>query len=99
MEMKKISPNLVKELANDIMLDISDDEALDIYNTESSLKKKFAKVLKINTDNVEPMYYPFETNFIGMREDEVMSTNNQKEVLANAPSTEGDFITIVKVVK
>ncbi|AXK50794.1 Asp-tRNA(Asn)/Glu-tRNA(Gln) amidotransferase subunit GatC [Spiroplasma alleghenense] len=99
MEKKIISPELIQELANDIMLKIDDKEAVEIFNTEQSLRKKFEKVVKINTDNVEPMYYPFEINEVGLREDEVMWTNDQKEVLKNAPSTEGDYITIVKVVK
>ncbi|WP_338972551.1 Asp-tRNA(Asn)/Glu-tRNA(Gln) amidotransferase subunit GatC [Spiroplasma endosymbiont of Panorpa germanica] len=99
MNKKKISPELIQELGRDIMIEVSEKEAQEIFETEQILRKKFEKVTRINTDNIEPMYYPFEVNEIGMRSDEFVEINDQTQVLNNAPSTDGDFITIAKVVK
>lgn len=96
---KKLSKEYIESLADDIMLNLTEQEVEEIQNTEESVRRKFMKVITIDTQNVEPMYYPFDNAHTYLREDDDMSVNKQEEVLANAPSVEGDYITVVKVVK
>jgi len=98
-EVKILSNSYIEELAEDIMLELSDAEILDIKGTENSLRKKFLKVLTIDTEKVNPMYFPVDDVHDYLREDEDYYTTNHEEVLENAPSVEGDYISIVKVVK
>jgi aspartyl-tRNA(Asn)/glutamyl-tRNA(Gln) amidotransferase subunit C len=95
----QIKYETVLELADDIMLELSESEIQVILATDKSLKEKFEKVTSINAQNVEPLFYPFENAHTFLREDEEINTVKQADVLANAPSTDGEYITIVKVVK
>ncbi|WP_051350872.1 Asp-tRNA(Asn)/Glu-tRNA(Gln) amidotransferase subunit GatC [[Acholeplasma] multilocale] len=90
---------IINILAEDIMLKLTEEEAQDIIDTESSIRQKFGKVTSIDTEGVKPLFYPFENNHTFLREDEEFIQSEQKDVLANAPTTDGDYITIVKVVK
>lgn len=95
---KKI--NFVKSLASDIMISFTNSEIEDILLIEEHLLSSFDKVLAINTSNVEPLYHPFEGPQIFLHESELEHCPIlQKEVLDNAPSVEGEYISISKVVK
>ncbi|AUF83806.1 glutamyl-tRNA amidotransferase [Mesoplasma syrphidae] len=96
---KQINYKTVLELAEDIMLELSEAEIQVILATDKSLKTKFEKVTSVNTDNVEPLFYPFDKNHDFLREDDEPYNVDQAAVLANAPSADGEYITIVKVVK
>jgi aspartyl-tRNA(Asn)/glutamyl-tRNA(Gln) amidotransferase subunit C len=96
---KILSSHYIKELAADIMLDLTEKEIQDIKKTENSIREKFLKVLTIDTDHVKPMYFPIDDVHYYLREDNSYHVANQQDVLANAPTKDGDYITIVKVVK
>lgn len=89
----------VQELARDIMLELTTNEIESILEIEHEIRQKFAKVTKINTDNVAPMYYPIEETHHFLRPDTISHTVDLKTVLDNAPATSDDLITIAKVVK
>ncbi|ALD66025.1 Asp-tRNA(Asn)/Glu-tRNA(Gln) amidotransferase subunit GatC [Spiroplasma cantharicola] len=94
-----INLELLKELQEDAMLDLSEKELQNILKYENIILKKFEKVLLVNTDNVEEMHYPFDITTNKLREDQEVKTLPKDEILKNAPSVHDDFITIVKVVK
>ncbi|AAT75517.1 Glu-tRNA amidotransferase subunit C [Mesoplasma florum L1] len=88
-----------QELAQDSMLRFSDAEIEEIVAKQEDLKKEFEKVLKIDTRNVKPLFYPYDDIHSYLREDEETTTIDQTIILSNAPTSEGDFVTIKKVVK
>ena len=89
----------VRELANDIMFDVTDEEAEDICNDFVTLEKMLDFFDSINTDGVEEMVYPFEDPTTYLRDDEVTDVISQKEVLSNAPKQKQGHIVVPKVVK
>ncbi|AOG60075.1 glutamyl-tRNA(Gln) amidotransferase subunit C [Spiroplasma helicoides] len=95
----KIDKKLIKELADDIMLEISDEEADAFLKTEKELLAKFEKVLVINVDNVEPSFYCFDhlNNFL--RDDNKKEVISKQELLNNAPKSKDGYVIIEKVVK
>lgn len=96
---QKLTKAYLKELASDIMLELTDNELDGISAIEESLTRRFEKVTSINTDGLEPLFFPFEQPHTYLRDDNDMHANQQSDLLANAPSTDGDYITIVRVVK
>ncbi|MGB9823859.1 MAG: Asp-tRNA(Asn)/Glu-tRNA(Gln) amidotransferase subunit GatC [Candidatus Hydrothermia bacterium] len=63
------------------------------------LERHFEKVLKmverlkeVDTEGVEPIYYPHEDTFLRMREDTPGESLQKMDVLQNAPETFTDFI-------
>ncbi|MCI5773563.1 MAG: Asp-tRNA(Asn)/Glu-tRNA(Gln) amidotransferase subunit GatC [Erysipelotrichaceae bacterium] len=88
-----------KQLAHQIMFDLSDEEAQDIAQEFDTLQKQLSLLAAIDTTNVEEMVYPFETPTVFLREDEVENVCSQEAALKNAKdSKEGHFV-VPKVVK
>ncbi|ATG97610.1 hypothetical protein [Mesoplasma lactucae] len=96
---KMLSDEYIQKLADDIMINLSQGDIDDIQQTEQSIREKFLKVLTINTDGVEAKYYPFDMAHTYLREDDDFHTLDHDKVLENAPTIDGDYVTIVKVVK
>ncbi|WP_051636010.1 Asp-tRNA(Asn)/Glu-tRNA(Gln) amidotransferase subunit GatC [Mesoplasma photuris] len=90
---------IIDELASDIMLEVSQEEKESIIETEKSIMEKFAKVISIDTEGVKPSFYAYDDVHTFLKDDENIKTITQNEVLQNAPTKDGDFVTIVKVVK
>ncbi|PPE04957.1 aspartyl/glutamyl-tRNA amidotransferase subunit C [Entomoplasma ellychniae] len=88
-----------KSLANDVMLDFDNNHYDDIDKNYAELKELFKKVTSIDTEGVKPLFYPYDDIHTYLRDDEFIQTMNQEDILKNAPSTDGDFVTLVKVVK
>ncbi|MCL8211680.1 hypothetical protein LD125_00071 [Mesoplasma sp. JKS002658] len=96
---KELSDEYLKKLGDDIMIELKPDDVREIKRIESSLREKFLKVLSINTDDIQAQYYPFDQVHSYLRSDEETKTIDQSAVLENAPSHEGDYVTMVRVVK
>lgn len=96
---KKLTKELVKELADDIMINLNDKEIDKIISTDKKLLDMFEEIKKIDTKNVEQMHFPFDNVNTYLREDDDQQILEQKKVLDNAPAIDGDYIKIVKVVK
>lgn len=97
--MEKFSTEYFRKLANDLRFDLNDQEI-------ESLKKDFVEVEKqvtlfesIDTDNIEPMVYPFETPTTYLREDVVNEVLSQEEALANVKEVRMGHVHVPKVVK
>ena len=88
-----------KKLANAIMFNLSDEEAIDIVNEFSTLNKQLELLQKVDTEGVEPMIYPFEQPTSYLREDDESRVITREEALSNVEeSKEGHFV-VHKVVK
>lgn len=88
-----------KRLAQQLMFQLSDEEADDIVQEFLVLEQQLQHLDNINTDGVEEMVYPFEDDTYFLRDDSVNHTLSQDEALANVTKkVEGHFL-LPKVVK
>lgn len=97
--MEEYSKEYFKKLANQIMFDLSDEEVSELQEDFKTLTKQMELLDKIDTENVEPMVYPFEEATLYMREDVVTNQITQEEALLNAPKKQDGQIVVPKVVK
>jgi aspartyl-tRNA(Asn)/glutamyl-tRNA(Gln) amidotransferase subunit C len=97
--MLKVTKELIKELAEDIMIEISDEQAEKVFQTENKIVDEFLKVTKINVEGVAPMHYPFDVINNYLRDDEDEITISKEELMINAPKKDKDYVLIKKVVK
>lgn len=96
----KLTPSLLKDLATDVFIDLTDAEIQEVIAIENAILQRFEKVSTIDTKGVKPLIYPFETPRTYLREDDTEPTIiDQSAVLANATTTSGPYITITKVIK
>lgn len=89
----------VKELANDLMFNVSDEESSDIIKEFDNLEKLLSFFDSINTDGVEEMVYPLDIETVYLREDEESNTISQEEALANVKKSKQGHFLVPKVVK
>lgn len=97
--MEKYSKEYFKQLANQIMFDLSDDEIVDLQADFKTLLKQMELLEKIDTENVKEMVYPFEEETSYLRDDVVTNQITQEEALCNAPQKQSGQIVVPKVVK
>lgn len=97
--MEEYSKEYFKKLANQIMFDLSDEEVSELQEDFKTLTKQMELLNQIDTEDVEPMVYPFEAETYYMREDEVTNQITQEEALLNAPKKQDGQIVVPKVVK
>lgn len=91
--------NYMKQLANKLMFDITDQEAEEMVQEFKMLDRQLALLNDVDTTDVEPMIFPFEVQVTSLREDIVNDTLTQEEVLANAPKVNNGHFELPKVVK
>ena len=96
--MKEMDVQGFKALALQCRFELSDEEALDIKKEFDVLISQMRLLDKINTEQVEPMVYPFEEETSFMREDVADQVLPVQEVLKNAPKTKNGFFVTQKVV-
>lgn len=89
----------IKVLANKLMFNVTDQEALDIANDFDMLEKMLSFFDEIDTDGVEEMIYPFDNETSYFREDEVTNVLSQKDALANAPKAISGHVVVPRVLK
>lgn len=86
----------IKKSALKVKLRINDSVADVIDQQIEKLDEKLFKLNAVNTDNVEPMFWPDETPISFMREDEPGETLDRNIILKNAPEVVGNFISLKK---
>lgn len=96
--MKEMDVQGFKALALQCRFELSDEEAQDIKNEFDVLISQMRLLDKIDTNNTEPMIYPFETVSHFLREDVVEDVLTINEVLKNAPKEKNGFFVTQKVV-
>lgn len=88
-----------KKLANQLMFELSDEEAMRLVEEFSTLQQQLALLDRIDTDGIEEMVYPFENDTFYLRQDQVDHVITQEEAMANVTKKlEGHFV-LPKVVK
>lgn len=89
----------VKELANRIMFDVNDEEAMNIIEDFKTFEKQLDILNEIDTEGVEEMIYPFDTPTSFLREDAVTHVIDKEDALRNAAKVKEGHISVPKVVK
>ena len=88
-----------KKLANQLMFDMSDEEADSLAQEFGGLEDQMKYMDDVDTEGVEEMVYPFEDETYFMREDVPDHVISQEDALANVTKKiEGHFV-LPKVVK
>lgn len=96
---EKIDQAKVRELARNLMFDLSDEEAQNVAEEFTVFQKQLEFLRQIDTEGVEPMVYPFEQETTYMREDEVSSVISRQDALSNVKRTRKGYVTLPRVVK
>jgi len=96
--MEKHTPAYFKQLAQQLRFELTDKEAQDITDEFDVLIHQMNLLNSIDTTDIEPMIYPFETPTTFMREDVVDHVLSAQEALQNAPETKNGFFITKKVV-
>lgn len=97
--MEKFNKEMLKKLANQVMLDLSDQEYEELALEFETYLKQLDLLEKVNTDDVEEMVYPFEAPTQFIRNDEDVHVIDQKDALRNVPKVHGSYVAVPKVVK
>ncbi len=97
--MKEITIDVLKDAANRLLFDMSEDEYQTLYDEFMVLKKQMETIGLIEgLDGYEPMTFPFDVHIDCMREDIPETPLGKQEALSNAGSTYQGQIKIAKVV-
>ena len=98
--MKKVSKEILKNTANKLMFDMTDEQYELLVKEFETLINQMELIGDIpEVDNAEPMTFPFEVTNDFLREDVVTSPLKQEEVLKNAADVVDGQIRLPKVVK
>jgi len=95
----KIDKNKLKELANDLLFDMSEQEYDTLLMEFGELVTQMKLLEQIpNVDEGEPLIYPFETTNSFLREDEPGVPLSKEEVLSNVADSYAGQVRLPKVV-
>jgi len=97
--MNTYDENYFKGLAEDLMFELTTEEATAIKNEFAILQKQLELLAEINTEGVEEMIYPFEQPTTFMRDDVVEDALTVDETLSNAKRRRKEYIVLPRVVK
>ena len=97
--MKEINLEVLKDAANRLLFDMSEEEYQTILEEFGTLTKQMETIGKIKgLDDYEPMTFPFDVTTSFLREDEPSEPLTKEEALKNAGSVEEGQIKLPKVV-
>lgn len=96
--MKKIDRDLIVDLSHDLKFALTPAEEREILEESETFLLMMEHLERIDTEDVLPMSYPFETPTTWLREDVVSHVISQEEAMLNAPAVDGDYFEVVKVV-
>ena len=88
-----------RQLAHQLMFDLSDEEADGIVKEFGELETQMSLLDQVNTDDTEEMIYPFDQATSFLRDDVVTNVISQADAMKNVKKNlEGHFV-LPKVVK
>lgn len=97
--MKKVSLELLKNCANNLMFDMEDEEYQTLLNEFDLLLDQMSLIGQIEgLDEEEAMTFPFDCHTDYLREDEEKTPLSVQEVLLNAKDVAAGQIKLPKVV-
>lgn len=94
----KLDKKTTEKLAELAKLEFNDQELEEIKKDLEQMIGFVEKLNEVNTDGVKPLTHVGEEEN-RLREDEIKGSINIETALRNAPSTEGSFFTVPKVIK
>ncbi len=97
--MKEITMDVLKDAADRLMLDMSEEEYQTLYQEFGILTKQMETIGKIEgLEDYEPMTFPFDVTTSLLREDDPIEPLSREDALRNAGSTLDGQIKLPKVV-
>ena len=93
-----IDNSTVKKVAKLARIKIGIEEEHSLKNELNNILEWVDKLQKVDTKNTEPML-SVSNEPMPMREDEVISKIENKEILSNAPEKKAGFFVVPKVVE
>lgn len=90
---------VLEKLASQLMIKIADDEINELMSAYKQFMEQVELLDKIDTSDVEPLFYPYEIETTFLRNDHVEKELAKEDVLKNAYSVEDDYIKVVKVIE
>ena len=97
--MKQITKETLKEAANKLMFDLTDEELDKLVKEFDIIVKQMELIGEIpGVDDVEPMTFPFECAVTYLREDVATKPEDRDEILKNAKDVVDGQIRLPKVV-
>ena len=97
--MKEITMDVLKDAADRLMLDMSEEEYQTLYQEFGILTKQMETIGKIEgLEDFEPMTFPFDVTTSVLREDDPIKPLSREDALRNAGSTLDGQIKLPKVV-
>ena len=97
---KPVSKEILKEAANKLMFDMSDQEYETLLEEFDILTKQFELMNEVpGLDGAEPMVFPFEVTNDYLREDSPTEPLSKEEALKNASDVKDGQIILPKVVR
>lgn len=97
MSKNMVNPDEVRHMAKLSRLNI-DDEEVQIFATQFSDILTYMNILqKTETAGVSPLFSPLEQKE-WQRDDVAENRRTQKEILTNAPETDGQYFIVPKIV-
>jgi len=92
-----IDKNTVQKTAHLAQLKISSEQASSFGLQFANILRDFSTLQKVDTEGVVPMVTPLGNNHF-LREDRIEKTESTKEILANAPDSQGTLYKVPPVV-
>lgn len=92
--MDKITKEMMKVISKNLMIDISDEEAQEIYLSIKSSIAEIEHVVKYDFSYIEPMEFPDITIDESFREDEVVEFENNEKLLESAQERKGRYVKV-----
>ena len=96
--MTQISSDEVRHLALLCRVAMSDDDVEVMRDQMSNILSNISILNEVDTEGVEPTGHSVDLVSV-MREDEVEPSADIEDILANAPTREGDFIRVRAVLE
>ena len=94
----RLTTDQVRHVALLARLGMSDEETEVMRDQLSHILDQFEVLETVDTEDVEPTGHSAELDSV-MREDGVTPSRPRKDILANAPQTDGDFVRVRAVLE
>lgn len=97
--MKEITLDVLKDAANRLLFDLSDEQYKTLLEEFATLQKQMENIGKVEgLESYEPMTFPFDCSTSYLREDEALAPLSREDALKNAGSVMDNQIKLPKVV-
>ncbi len=93
----EVNDALIENLANLARLEFNAAEKEEIKKDLQRMISFVDKLNELNTDGVEPLLHMSDDTNV-LREDEIQGSISRQEALQNAPSTDGIYFKVPKVI-